>query len=417
MRILVVSDLYPPHYIGGYELACQNVVDCLRERGHEFYVLTSTYGVVGTSIENQTYRWLCYHSSLPSPSNSFLRLVSTEIRDNSVLRWLIHQVKPELAYVWNVRGLSKSLLITLQRLRVPTVYMIQDFWLEESISSDHWLSLWSRQSAGRFKQRVKSLLVSLGVEAALGRLVPTDPRELRIDHVSFVSHFNKTKTTAAGVRVKHPVVIHNGIETAKFRKREPDKHDGTLRLLYVGQLHAQKGVHTTVEAVRRLIVDGHQDIRLTIAGGAPLSETYEQYIHGLVATENLERYVQFLGHIPREHIVKAYHDHDVLLFTSIVERGFPLVLLEAMASGLAVVGTLSGGAADILVPGENCLTFSPGDASALAERIRALMADPQLRQRIARRGEELVRREFDLERIVDQVEAHLFSVLDGRLAV
>jgi hypothetical protein len=45
------------------------------------------------------------------------------------------------------------------------------------------------------------------------------------------------------------------------------------------------------------------------------------------------------------------------------------------------------------------------------------MADPQLRQRIARRGEELVRREFDLERIVDQVEAHLFSVLDGRLAV
>ena len=145
--------------------------------------------------------------------------------------------------------------------------------------------------------------------------------------MSFVSHFNKTKTTAAGVRVKHPVVIHNGIETAKFRKREPDKHDGTLRLLYVGQLHAQKGVHTTVEAVRRLIVDGHKDIRLTIAGGAPLSETYEQYIHGLVATENLERYVQFLGHIPREHIVKAYHDHDVLLFTSIVERGFPLVLL------------------------------------------------------------------------------------------
>lgn len=61
MRILVISNLYPPYYIGGYELACKNVADGLRKREHEIVVLTSTYGTEIPTQEDGIYRILNHY--------------------------------------------------------------------------------------------------------------------------------------------------------------------------------------------------------------------------------------------------------------------------------------------------------------------------------------------------------------------
>ena len=58
MRILVISDLYPPYYIGGYELGCHDVVEGLKARGHEVKVRTSTYGIGKAQNDGDIYRWL-----------------------------------------------------------------------------------------------------------------------------------------------------------------------------------------------------------------------------------------------------------------------------------------------------------------------------------------------------------------------
>ena len=58
MRILVISNFYPPHIIGGYEIGCRDIVEALRSRGHEVSVLTSTYGVNCPEQTGQVYRWL-----------------------------------------------------------------------------------------------------------------------------------------------------------------------------------------------------------------------------------------------------------------------------------------------------------------------------------------------------------------------
>src|SRR5574341_1246443 len=59
LKVLVVSNFYPPHYIGGYELGCRDVVNELRARGHTLKVLTSTYGVGAPQVDGDVYRWLC----------------------------------------------------------------------------------------------------------------------------------------------------------------------------------------------------------------------------------------------------------------------------------------------------------------------------------------------------------------------
>jgi glycogen synthase len=58
MNILVISNLYPPHYIGGYELACRDAVEQLRERGHQVRVRTSTYGSAYSASDGETLRML-----------------------------------------------------------------------------------------------------------------------------------------------------------------------------------------------------------------------------------------------------------------------------------------------------------------------------------------------------------------------
>ncbi|MFQ5772284.1 MAG: hypothetical protein ACE5HX_17245, partial [bacterium] len=82
MRILVISNLYPPYFVGGYELGCRDVVDGLKARGHHVKVLTSTYGVNKPEHDSEVYRWL--QSDLGWNTRSltrFVKLLRKEVRN------------------------------------------------------------------------------------------------------------------------------------------------------------------------------------------------------------------------------------------------------------------------------------------------------------------------------------------------
>jgi hypothetical protein len=86
MRILVLTNFYPPHYVGGYELGCRDVVEGLRARGHQVAVLTSTYKVYKPRGGQGVYRWL--ESDFTSDGNrtGFFRLLRKEITNRRAFR-------------------------------------------------------------------------------------------------------------------------------------------------------------------------------------------------------------------------------------------------------------------------------------------------------------------------------------------
>jgi glycosyltransferase involved in cell wall biosynthesis len=178
------------------------------------------------------------------------------------------------------------------------------------------------------------------------------------------------------------------------------------RLLYVGQVERHKGVDVAIEALALARDDGHA-LTLTLAGGTRDNE-YEGRLRDLVSSRGLERHVDFRGAVPHAQIAALYREHDALLFPSrSPDEGLPLTLLEAMASGLPVVGTAAGGAADVLRDGENALTFAMGDARACAELVGALAGDPELVERLRKEARRRVEAEFELERTVDGIERGL----------
>jgi glycogen(starch) synthase len=96
----------------------------------------------------------------------------------------------------------------------------------------------------------------------------------------------------------------------------------------------------------------------------------------------------------------------VLVFPSTGEA-LPRVVQEAMASGLVVIGTTTGGTGEILIEGETGLTFLPGDAAGLARQIERLLQDDELFTRLQDRAQVFILRQFDMQNTVGAIEAYL----------
>jgi glycosyltransferase involved in cell wall biosynthesis len=81
-----------------------------------------------------------------------------------------------------------------------------------------------------------------------------------------------------------------------------------------------------------------------------------------------------------------------------------------MSSGLVVVGTAVGGAAEILVEEENSLLFPPGDPNILAIQINELIESPELRNRLAQNGFRQATEKFDIKQMIEGIESYLLSL-------
>ena len=110
---------------------------------------------------------------------------------------------------------------------------------------------------------------------------------------------------------------------------------------------------------------------------------------------------------PKEQLSALYHGSDVFLFTSIWAEPFGRVIVEAMASGMAVIGTSVGGASEILIENENALLFIPDDPTGLARQIQRLIENPSLRAQLADAGRKTAIEKFDMQRMTTEIESYL----------
>ena len=117
--------------------------------------------------------------------------------------------------------------------------------------------------------------------------------------------------------------------------------------------------------------------------------------------------VTFTGPLPREDLARLYQEHDILIFPPVWEEPFGITLLEAMASGLAVVATGTGGSIEILQDEENCLLFTKADGADCARQIRRLLQETGLLERIRAYGRATVEQRFNFGKTIDRIEQSL----------
>jgi glycosyltransferase involved in cell wall biosynthesis len=127
----------------------------------------------------------------------------------------------------------------------------------------------------------------------------------------------------------------------------------------------------------------------------------------MVTEEKLEANIEFRARVPREEMPALLHDFDALILPSIYEEPLARIAQEAMASGVILIGTLTGGTKELLLDGENGLAFMPEDPHGLAAQIERLLKDQELAQRLRLAGLNTIDERFSIERMVNEIESYL----------
>jgi len=408
MRLLTISNFYPPHHVSGYAMLCSDVVESLRARGHEATVLTSTLGCGREIRDGHVHRLLALESPLDyyRPIEGLAYPIANR-RNLNHLRRLADEFRPDIVFVWGMWNLSKRLAEEAERLMGSrVVYYLANPW---PIEPNQHQAYWELPTRRPWLNRVKA-----GCRHAVKWLLRSEwqPVALRFEHAPCCSRALRDQLAAAGVPLRDAPTIYEGIDVESYARHAAQRRlparDGLLSLVYVGLLVPHKGVHTVVEALSRLSPEIRERVRLTILGsGHP---DYESTLRDLVKARNLARYVSFEHPIARTELPGFLARHHALVMPSIWEEPLALIMQEGLASGLAFVGSATGGTKEIIRDGENGLLFGPEDVDLLAEHVRRLALDPSLCRTLAEQGQATARQKFSLGRMVDDIEAYLVGV-------
>jgi len=393
VRILVLTNQYPPHSLGGYALSCQSIVELFRHRGHDVYVLTSDArlpGVeedpaeVGFGVHRDLYFWFRELGREPKMPRFPLRERWKHERWNQRTLWNALTVwRPDVVSVWEMGAMSLTMLTLLERAGIPTVLNLHDYWPHYALNWDPWLRV--------FDQRpwIRRLAAPLRME--------TGAPDLSNATVNVISRSLRDKLASDGRwRFPEAEVIPFGIDPRLFPVVEPEPRPWNWRLLYVGRLELLKGLRTLALAMRKLPPTA--SLEVVGMGDPAIPAMMKEIIGEPGASERLG-----FSTCPRSELAARYQDADVLVFPSEWDEPFGLAPLEAMACGVPVVATGTGGSGEYLRDGENCLLFPPRDSDRLAAAVQRLAGEPDLRKTIVLEGSRTAER-YSLDGVAKELE-------------
>jgi glycosyltransferase involved in cell wall biosynthesis len=210
-----------------------------------------------------------------------------------------------------------------------------------------------------------------------------------------------SRATAATVRDRNPLVIYPGVNVGPRAARRNESTRVTIGTL--GRLVPVKGISTLLSAMA-IVLNKFPDTRLEIAGEGPERERLELQSEAL----SIESNVRFAGW--KADASRALHRWDIFAQPSAAE-GFGIAALEAMAAGLPVAASATGGLKEAVVDGTTGLLFPPLDSRALAASLVQLIGDASLRTKMGDAGRQRAFEEFPITREVTAIEDAYSSLI------
>jgi len=398
MNIFVLSNYYPPYYLGGYELHCQKVVDELRRRQHQVLVVTSDWQAEKGTVQDFVQRLLHLHSfknikGLKRRTYQLHQAV-TGFQDYVTVKRLSRIFRPDVAYIANMGGLSLMPLMALRRLNIPMVFDLGDYWLSQKLAEFSF-------EASSFKRLYRSAVQG----------------GFRFEHLDFRHLFSrslimKQHYVENGFPAETITVIPLGLSPHDIAEEPaPLDYGREMRLLYAGRLTEAKGVHIAIETVAHLVQEKRlETVHLDIVGSGEAD--YTRRLQQMVASLGLETNVCFRGHLPHRELMASYRQYHALLFPAIWIEPFGGAAMEAIAQGLCVIASDRGGPTEYITHNENGLLVPAEDPAAMARAVVSLAESPAHTQKMRQAAIETVRRRYTLDKVADQIEAYLQAVVD-----
>jgi glycosyltransferase involved in cell wall biosynthesis len=419
MKILLISNGFPPHRWAGTETYTAGITEELQKRGHQVQILCAGNWQTGSDYwngyEDDLYqdvpvrRLNLNWTKAPDP---FLYLYNNPVVADYLVTYL-DQIGPDLVHVTSCETLSASTLRVAKEAQLPLVLSLTDFWFlcphinllrSDNANCDGLTTAWEclqcqlrETKAYRWPSRVLS---QNGVSQLLTTIsqYPLLTRQPGLrgmagdmaDRKAFLKqalHWPVYRITASNFVRK--VFVENGI-TAPIRVQPYghnlawlDDYTGKIpskeiRLGFIGQISESKGVHLLLQAVRSLAHDFADKFKLFIYGNMQQTPDYSARLE--VLARGMPN-VEFRGTYPHNQSASIFADLDILVVPSLW-YDFPLIIYEAFASKTPVIATNLGGMAEAVTHEVNGLLFERGDVDDLARQLRRVINEPDLLEQL-----------------------------------
>ena len=377
MRILILSNLYPPLVRGGYEQACASVSAALAERGHEIRVLTS---FAPTPCQDPAYvrRDLDLHWFLPAIADETRALhlhhaLCSSFMNSRTLTRHLRDFHPDIVYVWNLFGIGLAgLLDVLRRAAVPRVIHLMDRmpgYLHDNVPP-HVRDIFAARGALLWEE---SAIISMSINL--------------IEEIERDCGFSLLPVSR---------IVPGWVDRSHAVAHAPYRRDGVTRFVHAGTIQPHKGVDLIIEAARIAAED--LDFTVDLYGAGDLT----RYVD-LVQASGLAERVRVMGPRPQNVLLRAYADYDAFLFPTWEREPFGFAPVEAAGCGTPPILTRTCGAAERFVDGVHALKIDR-DAPSLADAMRRIADGSVDVARLGRAAARLARQDLEFGNCLDRIE-------------
>ena len=392
MKILTLSNLYPPDIIGGYEVACRQVVDGLIDHGHEVRVLTSSPRQPVERFDHVDRRlrladeWNPNVMGLHDIVHESTHARSRFIDAHNVYELLesIDTFQPDVVYLNSLIGIGGlGLLAALQQRGVPWVWQLGDCIPKRLCSSRSGMI---PQLAEDFNRRFRGTYIA-------------------------VSNRVKSEIEEAGIVLNDRVErFPNWITGRRPPERAYYRPGNPLRVMSAGAVNRDKGIDVLIEAVALLRKRGVENLKVDIFG-----KVGDNSLKEMIQSLGLADRVRMMGPKPHHELLRCYREYDLFAFPTHSREPFGLVALEASAQGCVPIMTRDCGVAEWFDHGVHVLKADRSPKS-FADTIDAIADGRIPLEPIARRGLDRVWATFHLDGVLPHIEDVLEEAAGDSLA-
>jgi glycosyltransferase involved in cell wall biosynthesis len=381
MRIVVVSNIYPPMAIGGYEMECASVVEHLAEH-HQVLVLTSRRGKRRNRGSGDVRQGIAIRRELTlltPDEKGALRAPLASLRAVAAARRAL-EWEPDLIYAWNGASIPHTALRVLADSGVPLAFRVCEHWFGGVFLRDQFLRELLPARRGPAHAAWASACRALNLLPSL-RLDPTAPLRTAVSWNS-----EATKRVAAPPpfveivleRVRHPAPPYGDIYSEVERNPAPEP-----RIVFLGRVSPYKGLAVALEALSLLRSEHGMLANLVVVG--PEDGEHGAEMRGLAERLGVTAAVSWHGQAtPREAAATLAGAH-ALIVPSTWDEPFGLVMIEGALARVPLVASNVGGISEGMHDEEHALLFARGDASAAAASLaRTLRETEQTAARVER---------------------------------
>jgi glycosyltransferase involved in cell wall biosynthesis len=411
VRILVVSNLYPPAAEGGYEMICADTVNALAGQ-HQFMVLTSAPRADKEGLasgEDVGPPTAVVRRQLPffehRRADSF-RAPAWAIAGARSMRQAIHDHRPELIFFFNATEIPHSVLWVARQSGVPIAFYIAAPFLSGLYREDRFarhLTGDDRGIRGGWAMLMK--LVNLSPQLCIR------PRASMRASVAWVSEATRAQSPPPDfMQVRVARVINPATRRyARFAAVRRPLAGRTPLIAYVGRLEWQKGPDLAIRAFARLVGELGIPAEMEIAG--PGEPRYVERLKQQATELGVADRVAFRGPLALDDVVALFERASVLVVPSVWQEPMATTPLEAAFARLPVVAADSGGMPEALRPDIEALYFPIGDWETCASRLAEVLRDGEgTAKRVSRARARA--REFSFEQFLRKLEEFLAAAVE-----